>query len=58
MKSERYKQRIKLVYLAFVMSSVNQISGAVSRLGQALEQTAGVYERYEKEIAAHAALYE
>lgn len=46
------------VYLAFSMSSVNQTSGAVSRLGQALEQTAGAYARYEKEIAAHAALYE
>ena len=29
--------------------------GNVLGLGQALEQTAGVYERYEKEIAAHAA---
>ena len=32
--------------------------GNVLGLGQALEQTAGAYARYEKEIAAHAALYE
>ena len=32
--------------------------GNVLGLGQALEQTAGAYARYEKEIVEHAALYE